>query len=109
MSAPQASLPLALTQGDPSGIGPEIAIKAWLARSATTPPWFLLADPNHIARVAKQIGVALPIAVVEPEAAAAAFATSLPISIARAFITPATQSGSVNWQNAAGIQARCDP
>ena len=79
MSAPQASLPLALTQGDPSGIGPEIAIKAWLARSATTPPWFLLADPNHIARVAKQIGVALPIAVVEPEAAAVAFATSLPI------------------------------
>ena len=67
-----AKLPLAVTQGDPSGIGPEIAIKAWLARTANTPPWFLLADPQHIARIAQQIGADVPIAVVEPDAAVAA-------------------------------------
>jgi 4-hydroxythreonine-4-phosphate dehydrogenase len=72
-------LPLAVTQGDPSGIGPEIALKAWLARNNDTPPWFLLADPQHIARVAQQIGVSVPLNVVEPDAAVASFATALPI------------------------------
>ncbi len=72
-------LPLGVTQGDPSGIGPEITIKAWLARSSDTPPWFLLADPQHITRVAQQIGVSVPIAIVEPDAAAATFAKALPI------------------------------
>ena len=72
-------LPLAVTQGDPSGIGPEIALKAWLARNNGTPPWFLLADPQHIARVAQQIGLSIPLNVVEPDAAVASFATALPI------------------------------
>ena len=72
--------PLALTQGDPSGVGPEIAIKAWLARDAETPPWFLLADPKHIARVAQSLGLNAPIAEVTPAQAIDAFATSLPIA-----------------------------
>jgi 4-hydroxythreonine-4-phosphate dehydrogenase len=72
-------LPLAVTQGDPSGIGPEIAIKAWLARGADTPPWFLLADPQHIARVASLIGAQVPISSVEPEEACNIFATALPV------------------------------
>ena len=35
------SLPLALTAGDPSGVGPEIAIKAWLSRDALSMPALL--------------------------------------------------------------------
>ena len=38
--------PLALTSGDPSGVGPEIAIAAWLAARRTgVPPFYLLGDP----------------------------------------------------------------
>ncbi len=75
----RTAAPLAVTQGDPSGIGPEIAIKAWLARDANTPPWFLLADPQHIARTASSLGLAAPIAQVEPDQTAATFATALPV------------------------------
>ena len=71
--------PLAVTQGDPSGIGPEIAIKAWLARDAHTPPWFLLADPQHIARMAQALGLPASVAQVTPAQAANAFPTALPV------------------------------
>ena len=71
--------PLAVTQGDPSGIGPEIAIKAWLARDAHTPPWFLLADPQHIARTVAALGLDVPIIEVTPAQATDAFATALPV------------------------------
>ena len=53
--ASSTALPLAMTQGDPSGIGVEIAIKAWLARTPASAPWFLLADPAHVARVAAEL------------------------------------------------------
>ena len=71
--------PLAVTQGDPSGIGPEIALKAWRARDAKTAPWFLLADPKHIARTAAALGLDVPIIEAPPAQASAAFATALPV------------------------------
>ncbi|CAH1673753.1 4-hydroxythreonine-4-phosphate dehydrogenase [Hyphomicrobiales bacterium] len=74
------SLPLAVTQGDPAGIGPEIAIKAWLQRdSEALPPFFLLSDPAFIAARAARLGLDLPMATVTPEMAGAAFASALPI------------------------------
>lgn len=40
---------LALTMGDPSGIGPEITVKAWLARHAhRTPPFVYVGNAEHI-------------------------------------------------------------
>jgi 4-hydroxythreonine-4-phosphate dehydrogenase len=80
------SAPLAVTQGDPSGIGPEIALKAWLARDAGTPPWLLLADPEHMARTAAALGLDVPLAQVTPAQAAKAFATALPIAPLKASV-----------------------
>ena len=37
---------LALTQGDPAGIGPEITLKAWLRRDEIGLPFCLLGDPD---------------------------------------------------------------
>ena len=79
-----STAPLAVTQGDPSGIGPEIALKAWRARDAQTAPWFLLADPAQIARTATALGLDVPIAQVTPEQAADAFATALPVVLLKA-------------------------
>lgn len=70
---------LALTQGDPSGIGPEIALRAWLTRARADHPFFLLGDPEHMARTASTLALEVPISVVEPQAAAAIFATALPV------------------------------
>ena len=72
-------LPLALTQGDPSGIGPEIALKAWLARQPQDRPWFLLADPDHIQRVALALNLDVRIRTVAPLQTPATFGTALPI------------------------------
>ena len=40
--------PLALTMGEPAGIGAEIAAKAWRAVRAAGPPFFLIGDPRQI-------------------------------------------------------------
>ena len=83
MKTMTSQAPLAVTQGDPSGIGVEIALKAWLQRSTARDnqyaPWFLLADPDHVARQARHLGLAAPIKTVTPQDAAATFATALPV------------------------------
>ena len=62
---------LALSVGDPSGIGPEIAIAAFLARKAVAlPAFYLLADPALIASRASRLGVSLPIVETTPAQAA---------------------------------------
>jgi 4-hydroxythreonine-4-phosphate dehydrogenase len=79
MSAAPRIRPLALTQGDPSGIGPEIALKAWLSRTKDTPAFFLLADPLHLARQAEALGLSVPIEVADPADAGAIFSRALPV------------------------------
>src|SRR5207253_7793270 len=72
--------PLALTLGEPAGIGPDITFAAWRRRAELRlAPFYLLADPAFIGRRAKRIAPDLQIAVVEPAAAAAAFGHSLPV------------------------------
>lgn len=71
---------LAVTMGEPAGIGPEIALQAWMHRkSRGLPPFFLIADPDHIAHLAERLGYAVPVVVTEPERAAEMFPLALPI------------------------------
>ncbi|TPL93139.1 4-hydroxythreonine-4-phosphate dehydrogenase PdxA [Mesorhizobium sp. B2-3-10] len=71
---------LALSVGDPSGIGPEIAIAAFLARDAVgLPPFYLLADPAVITARARRLGVLLPVEEVTPVQAIEVFGHALPI------------------------------
>src|ERR1700722_1546087 len=74
------SRPLALTLGEPAGIGPDITLAAWRRRPELALPAFsLLADPAFVAGRAKRLALDIPIALVEPAAAAAAFRTALPV------------------------------
>jgi len=74
------TLPLALTLGEPAGIGPDITFAAWRRRTELgLPPFYLLADPAFVARRAERIAPDTPVAVVKPAAATAAFATALPV------------------------------
>ncbi len=72
---------LALTRGDPSGIGPELALKAWLAlhEEPSAPAFFTIADPAHLAALAERFALPVPVKTCEPEQAAAAFAGALPV------------------------------
>jgi 4-hydroxythreonine-4-phosphate dehydrogenase len=72
--------PLLITQGDPAGIGPELSLKAWLERDrAVLPPFAIVGDPDHLARVADTFGWAIPIARVEPQQIQSAFSNALPV------------------------------
>jgi 4-hydroxythreonine-4-phosphate dehydrogenase len=71
--------PIALTMGDPAGIGGEIALLAWHRAGADLPPFFVLDDPKRLARLAARIGLDVPVAAIKrPEDAPEAFASALP-------------------------------
>jgi 4-hydroxythreonine-4-phosphate dehydrogenase len=75
------TLPLALTMGEPAGIGGEIALQAWLRRSEGVPPFYLIDDPARLAALARRLGWRVPLRIVaEPQGAVAIFAEALPIS-----------------------------
>ncbi|WP_027522589.1 4-hydroxythreonine-4-phosphate dehydrogenase PdxA [Bradyrhizobium sp. Ec3.3] len=72
--------PLALTLGEPAGIGPDITIAAWLRRNELKlPAFYLLGDDALIARRAKALGADIKIARVRAEDAVATFADALPV------------------------------
>ncbi|MGX1741807.1 4-hydroxythreonine-4-phosphate dehydrogenase PdxA [Bosea sp. NPDC055353] len=72
--------PLALTQGDPAGIGPELTLRAWLERRERAVPAFAcIGDPDHLARIAARLGWAVPLHICDWRSAGAAFADALPV------------------------------
>src|SRR5258707_13001491 len=74
------SRPLALTLGEPAGIGPDITLAAWLRRrELDLPAFYVLADPQCLARRAARLGLDVPIEIVAPANAAAASARALPV------------------------------
>ncbi|RAI31835.1 4-hydroxythreonine-4-phosphate dehydrogenase, partial [Rhodoplanes serenus] len=80
MSERPSARPLALTLGEPAGIGPDIALLAWLYRdTARLPPFLLLADPLFVAERARRLGLAVPLAAVAPGETADAFPRALPV------------------------------
>ncbi|ARM87753.1 4-hydroxythreonine-4-phosphate dehydrogenase 1 [Rhizobium sp. CIAT894] len=75
------SRPLALSQGDPAGIGPDITLMAWLRRRELgLPPFFLIGDPGVLALRARQLNLAVSIRETDRASEAAGmFADALPV------------------------------
>ncbi|WP_137700095.1 4-hydroxythreonine-4-phosphate dehydrogenase PdxA [Marimonas lutisalis] len=86
--------PIVLTCGEPAGIGPELAMKAWAAlRGEITLAW--MGDPRHLP-------ADCPVAEIDtPAAAAAAMQTALPV-LRHDFAGPATP-GRPDPANAQGV------
>ena len=77
MAAPE---PLVLALGDPAGIGPDIALAAWLQRrQAGLAPFLVVGDPAALAGRAAQLGLDVPLAEARPQNAAALFPHTLPV------------------------------
>ena len=66
--------PLALTMGDPAGIGGEIAVKAWRELRGSGPAFCALDDPARLAALGAPV-----CEIAAPEEAAAAFGEALPV------------------------------
>ncbi|MDB5504536.1 MAG: pdxA [Tardiphaga sp.] len=72
--------PLALTLGEPAGIGPDIAIAAWLRRhELDLPPFYLLGDRDFIAARAALLGLDVKLADATAASAVKSFADALPV------------------------------
>ena len=79
MSDPVA-LPLALTLGEPAGIGPDLTIQLWCQRlQRRLPAFYLIANPEFIRQRARLLGLEIPLSVVSPGQAIESFARALPI------------------------------
>lgn len=71
---------LAVSMGDPAGIGPEIAVKAWAARGPDLPPFAVFGNLDAFSQAASRLGLGDPVmAVADAGEAARAFARALPV------------------------------
>jgi 4-hydroxythreonine-4-phosphate dehydrogenase len=71
---------IALTFGEPAGIGPDLTIALWRRRLALDlPPFYVIADREFLAHRARLTGAAITLEASEPGEAAAIFASSLPV------------------------------
>ena len=74
-------LPLALTLGEPAGIGPDLTIQLWRRRAELRlPAFYIIADPEFIKRRAHLLGWDIDVRVVAPAQASETFAHALPIT-----------------------------
>ncbi|MGH6995237.1 MAG: 4-hydroxythreonine-4-phosphate dehydrogenase PdxA, partial [Stellaceae bacterium] len=73
--------PLALTMGEPAGIGGEITLMAWRDRATSAvPPFFIIDDPARLATLARTIGVNVPVQKIDdPSEALRVFSGALPV------------------------------
>ena len=75
-----AGRPLALTLGEPAGIGPDLSLAVWLKRrSLHLPPFYITGDIDFLAARARLLDLDVPFALVRPDEAAAAFDRALPV------------------------------
>ncbi len=79
MNAP-GGLPLALTLGEPAGIGPDLTLAVWKRRAELDlPPFYIVGDVDFLHRRARSLELEVPITEVDPTQALAVFAQALPV------------------------------
>ncbi|MBD9371701.1 4-hydroxythreonine-4-phosphate dehydrogenase PdxA [Rhizobium sp. ARZ01] len=96
--------PLALTMGDPSGIGLDITLDLWAARAKHgLPPFLFIGDPDALKSRAQLRGLEVSVAAATPETAAALFDDAIPVQpIALAEPVVAGEPSSQNAQAVIG-------
>jgi 4-hydroxythreonine-4-phosphate dehydrogenase len=97
-----ASGPIAVSIGDPGGIGPDIILQSWLRRGeAALPSFYVNADPNALRRRAALLGIDVPIRETTAGQASACFSEALPVAPLQSRFSNAC--GEPDTTNAAGI------
>jgi 4-hydroxythreonine-4-phosphate dehydrogenase len=72
-------LPLVLSQGDPAGIGPDIALKVWAGRlEHPVAPFLFIGDRDVLAARASMLGFDIPLIESDCSSACSAFASAFP-------------------------------
>ncbi len=102
--------PLALTLGDPAGVGPEIIVKAWSELRGARTPFLAIGDFDALASASSAGGTVLR-RVTRPEEAAAIFPHALPVldlplraAVIAGQPSPAAASAIIQWiETAVGL------
>jgi len=97
--------PLAVTMGDPAGIGPDITLVSWYRRSELAlPPFAVFGDPDMLAERAQALGLKVPLSRLQTlETAPSAFPDALPVVTIP--LPERAAPGTPTPRNAAGIIA----
>ncbi len=75
-----AGLPLALTLGEPAGIGPDLTLAVWRHRNAVAvPPFYVVGDADFLKARARALAINVPLKAVKPADAVDVFARALPV------------------------------
>ena len=94
--------PLAVTMGEPSGIGGELTLKAWQRRAELTCPFFTIANAAHLRAEAATHGLVVPIQIISTAAdAIQVFPDALPLIDIPLPSSPA--AGQPNTENADAV------
>lgn len=93
--------PIAVTMGDPAGIGPEITVETWSRRRGDLPPFFVIGDPGIYAPLLAEANLPPGQTIASPDEAAAAFPKGLPVLPIR--LTNPAVAGQPDSENAAAI------
>ena len=103
-------LPLALTMGEPSGIGPEITLKAWIERgSRSLPPFFVVGDASLYRETALCVGIDVPVREIDvPKEAVTVFPDALPVLPSPILLAEKPVSGLLSAANAAAVLSSID-
>ena len=101
MNAP-STLPLAVSVGDPAGIGPDVILKSWSTREATgVHPFYVIADPEQLRARADAMKLDVSLLPCQADKAAGLFRDALPVVPLEAKFTAAI--GAPDTANATGI------
>jgi 4-hydroxythreonine-4-phosphate dehydrogenase len=72
--------PLAVTMGEPAGIGGEVTLRAWLALRGSGLSFFVIDDPERLRTLAAKFGLLCPVQEISaPNAATKVFSHALPV------------------------------
>ena len=96
--------PLALTLGEPAGIGPDLTLVLWQRRNELqTPAFYVIGDADFLAARARVLGLDVPLQETAADDAAETFATALPVAPLGEHVAAAP--GKPDARNAAAVIA----
>ena len=75
-----APTPIAVTMGEPAGIGCEITLRAWTKRNQDTQPFFVIGAAHHLRELAANFEIRCPVEDINtPQQAIEIFQSALPV------------------------------
>ena len=103
-ASPVGILPIAITMGDPAGIGGDIVLKAWCEHRETLPPFFVIDDPGRLSALALHLKLDCSLqTIAAPSEALDHFNTALPVLAVDPPLTIPATPGTPEPTNAGAI------